>query len=142
MLALGAIFSFVAMPLLFTLPSWGWSAVPAALYILFGAILFGYTQARVTNLALGRTTLEGGVRVSSTLSARRLTILYIQNLLAISATLGLAIPWAAVRTTRYRMACLGLDCDGNLDAFVGQAAGCVGATGEAMGEMFDVDLSL
>ena len=40
------------------------------------------------------------------------------------------------------MECLGLDCDGRLDAFVGQAARSVGATGEAMGEMFDVDLSL
>jgi len=86
--------------------------------------------------------LQGGVRVSSTISARRLAILYIQNLFAISATLGLAIPWAAVRTTRYRMECLGLDRDGRLDAFVGQAARSVGATGEAMGEMFDVDLSL
>jgi hypothetical protein len=40
------------------------------------------------------------------------------------------------------MECLALDCEGPLDAFVGQAGRGVGATGEAMGDMFDVDLSL
>jgi uncharacterized membrane protein YjgN (DUF898 family) len=141
MLALGAVYSFAAIPLMMMLPEWGWSGL-WVIYAVFGAILFGFTQARVTNLVLARTSLQGGVRLESTISWRRLATLYIQNVLAISVTLGLAIPWAVVRTARYRMECLGLDCEGPLDAFVGQAGRGVGATGEAMGDMFDVDLSL
>ena len=141
MIGLGAVFSFGVMPLLFMLPEWGWSGYPAV-YLLFAAILFAFTQARVTNLALGKTTLEGDVRLTSTISARRLAILYIQNLFLISATLGLAIPWAVVRTARYRFECLALDCDGGLDSYLEQSSRAVGAAGEAMGEMFDVDLSL
>jgi uncharacterized membrane protein YjgN (DUF898 family) len=141
MVVLGATLSFVAMPLFFWLPEWGWSAYPA-IYMLEAAVLFAFTQARVTNLALGETALRGDVRLSSTLSARRLAILYIQNLFAIAATLGLAIPWAVVRTARYRCECLALDCEGGLNTYMAQARRSVGATGDSFGDMFDVDLSL
>ena len=108
MVGLGAAFSFAVMLVVMMLPDWGWSGIPA-LYLVSGAIVLGFTQARVMNLTLSATSLGGGgVRLRSTMSSLRLAMIYVQNLLAITMTLGLAIPWAAVRIARYRMECLAL----------------------------------
>ena len=139
-LVLGMAFSLF-LPVFFLVPDIGWSGIPA-LYLVLGAVLMGYTQARVANLVFGASTLSPGMEFASTLSARALARLYAVNLLAIACTLGLAIPWASVRVARYRMECLGFSREGELAPVAGMAARPVGATGEAMGEMFDVDLSL
>jgi uncharacterized membrane protein YjgN (DUF898 family) len=119
----------------------GFAALPL-MYVVLGAIVFGFTQARVGNLVLGETRLAGGLRLRSTLGARRLAWFYATNAAAIIATLGLAIPWAAMRTARYRAECLALECPGGLESFAAGVAMRVGAAGEEIGEMFDVDLSL
>jgi uncharacterized membrane protein YjgN (DUF898 family) len=124
---LGPILAMVAMP---------------AMYLAFGAILFGYTQARVGNLVFNATWLEGRAHLVSKLSARRLAWIYATNLFAIVPSIGLMIPWAATRTARYRADCLALECEGGLDSFVGDISKDVSATGEEIGTMFDVDLSL
>ena len=111
-------------------------------YVVILATAMGYTQARTANLLMNATRL-GGLGLRSKLSAKKLMSLYIGNVLAISATLGLAVPWAVVRTLRYRAACLGMEGDGALDAFAApRGARAVSATGEELGEMFALDLSL
>jgi uncharacterized membrane protein YjgN (DUF898 family) len=129
------------LPVIFMIPDIGWSGIPA-LYLVLGAILMGYTQARIANLVFGNAKLAPGMAFSSKLSARTLAKLYAVNLLAIACTLGLAIPWASVRIARYRMECLAFSRGAELAEILGQPPRTVGATGEAMGEMFDVDLSL
>jgi uncharacterized membrane protein YjgN (DUF898 family) len=119
----------------------GFAALPV-LYVLLGAVIFAYTRSRAGNLVLGRSRLEGRVRFVSTLKARRLAWIYTTNAVAITLSLGLAIPWAAMRTARYRAECLAIDCPGGLESFAGHLAGQVTATGEEMGEMFSVDISL
>jgi uncharacterized membrane protein YjgN (DUF898 family) len=47
-----------------------------------------------------------------------------------------------VRVARYRAECLSLRGEGSLDGFIADATRQVAATGEEMGEMFDLDLSL
>ncbi|MGZ5583980.1 MAG: YjgN family protein [Usitatibacter sp.] len=131
----------VAMVPLVAAPMLAVVALPA-MYLAMGAILFGYTQSRVGNLVFNATWLEERAHTVSTLSARRLAWIYAGNLFAIVLTIGLAIPWAATRTARYRADCLGLICEGGLDAFVGEVAQDVSATGEEIGTMFDLDLSL
>ena len=113
-----------------------------ATYLISLATAMGYTQARIGNLVMNATRLAGlGLR--STLSARRLMRLYLGNVLAIVATLGLAVPWAVVRTLRYRAACLSMQGEGSLDAFAApRGVQAVSATGEELGEMFALDLSL
>lgn len=133
-------FSLAAAPLL-ALGTWALGVLPV-LYVLLGAILFGYTQSRVGNLVFNRSELAGRVRFASTLSARRLASIYAVNAAAIVFSLGLAIPWAAMRTARYRAECLALECEGGLEGFAADVATGVGAAGEEMGEMFDMDLSL
>jgi uncharacterized membrane protein YjgN (DUF898 family) len=111
-------------------------------YVVVLATGLGYSQARTSNLLMNATRL-GGLGLRSKLSAKRLMSLYIGNVLAIAATLGLAVPWAVVRTLRYRAACLGMEGDGSLDAFAApRGAQAVSATGEELGEMFALDLSL
>jgi uncharacterized membrane protein YjgN (DUF898 family) len=111
-------------------------------YLATGAIMLAYTRSRIGNLVFNTTSLAGRWQFRSTLEIRRLAVIYATNLLAIAFTLGLMIPWAAVRTARYRADCLALEGDESLDAFVGDMSRQVGAAGEEMGEMFDVDLSL
>jgi uncharacterized membrane protein YjgN (DUF898 family) len=111
-------------------------------YFAGGAILLAYTKSRIGNLVFNTSSLGGGWQFHSTLEMRRLATIYATNLLAIAFTAGLLIPWAAVRTARYRAECLALEGNDSLDAFLGDMSRQVGATGEEMGEMFDVDLSL
>jgi uncharacterized membrane protein YjgN (DUF898 family) len=116
--------------------------VMPVLYLTLGAIVFAYTQSRVGNLVFNASWLEGRAHFVSTVSARRLAWIYASNLIAIMLSVGMAIPWAATRTARYRAECLALECEGGLDAFVGEVARDVAATGEEIGTMFDLDLSL
>ena len=111
-------------------------------YFFVAAALLAYTRARIANRLLNATTLAGAGRFVSTLSARQLAKLYATNLVAITLTLGLAIPWAAIRTARYRAECLSIRATHDFESFVANVGRNVAATGEEMGEMFDVDLSL
>src|SRR5258706_3560168 len=104
-------------------------------------LLFAYLRARITNLTFNAVTI-GPVQFESTLRARDLASLYVVNIVAIIATLGLATPWAVVRTLRYRAGKTLLLVAGGLDAFVAGEARQVAATGEAVGEMFDFDIGL
>ena len=119
---------------------WGMVVVPLG-YILVGAILIAYTRSRVSNTVFNATTLAGSHRLVSTLAARRLAKIYATNLLAITFSLGLAVPWAVIRTARYRAECLAVGGP-DFDAFLGSVVRDVAATGEELGEFFDVDLSL
>ena len=111
-------------------------------YVTAFAVVFAFTRSRVSNLVFNTTRLAGRVSFKSRLKARRLSRIYIGNAVAIIFTLGLAIPWAAIRTARYRAECLHLECEGGIESSAADVAANVSATGEEMGDMFDVDLSL
>jgi uncharacterized membrane protein YjgN (DUF898 family) len=117
-------------------------ATTFVLYVVGVALLMAFTRSRVGNLVFNESTLAGGGRFVSTLGARKLALLYGTNMLAILATVGLAIPWAAMRTARYRAECLVFLPDGDIESFVGGLTSQVGAAGEEVGEMFSIDLSL
>lgn len=118
--------------------------VPAILlfYLYFGALLLGYINSRVTNLTFNSATLANNVSFISTLLAGRLARIYLLNLVAIVFTFGLMIPWASIRVARYRAESLALKSAADLDSFVSEIGKNVDATGEEMGEFFDVDLAL
>jgi uncharacterized membrane protein YjgN (DUF898 family) len=63
----------------------------------------------------------------------------------VAASLGLLMPWATVRITRYRFDRLEVMSDGSLDKIVaGEGDALVSATGEEIGDLFDfpVDFAL
>ena len=111
-------------------------------YLAFFALAFAYTRSRIANLVYNETSLGTEVRLRSRLKARTLAGVYLTNLLAIVASVGLAIPWAVVRTARVRAEALQLEAAGGLEHFVAAEAAQVGATGEEVGALFDFDVAL
>lgn len=113
-----------------------------ALYFGIFPLMIGYSQSRTANLVFNTTRLDESISFSSTLKARKLAVLYLTNLLAILFSMGLAIPWAVIRSARYRLECLTLKTSVPMEQFVAGIAANVSATGEELGEFFNIDLSL
>jgi uncharacterized membrane protein YjgN (DUF898 family) len=111
-------------------------------YFLGGAMALALVNSSTANYLFRSTRMQGVGGFRSKLTVGRLAGIYLVNLVAIALTVGLAVPWAAVRTARYRAQCLSLETDGGLEAVAANAAADVTATGDEMGEMFGVDLSL
>lgn len=104
-------------------------------------LIFAYSRARYTNATWNNITI-GPVRFECALRARDLFWLYLVNIIAIIVTLGLATAWAVVRTLHYRAGKFTLLAEGGLDSFVAAESAQVSAAGEAVGEMFDIDIGL
>jgi len=109
-------------------------------YALYVAA-FAYVQARIANLVWNHTELPP-VQFRSTLRARDLLGLYVTNALAILASAGLLIPWATVRTLKYRLTHFAVAADGDLRNFQGSGATRVHAAGAEVGDFFDFDFSI
>ena len=75
--------------------------------------------------------------MSLRLRVPKLAWIYIVNVIAVLFTLGLATPWAVIRTFRYRMKHL-IVAAPTTAVFAAAPASEVSATGEEMAEMFDV----
>lgn len=114
---------------------------PVVVLYLAYLVSYAYLRARIGNLTLNNT-IVGPLRCRSTLRARDLLWLYASNVIAVIATLGLAVPWVTIRMARYRAAKLALAGNAALASFA--AAPGVGgtATGSEVSDLFDVDVSL
>jgi uncharacterized membrane protein YjgN (DUF898 family) len=97
--------------------------------------------ARLTNYCWNRTSIEG-LCFNSSLSVGRLLWLRFTNLLGIIFSLGLLIPWARVRRTRYLVGSLTLHSDRSLDTFAAVDQSAESAIGEAATGFFDIDIGL
>jgi uncharacterized membrane protein YjgN (DUF898 family) len=115
--------------------------VPMFAYLLVIAIVFAYTRSRVTNKTISASRL-GEARFVSEISFIKLGWMYFLNVFAIVLTCGLLVPWAVMRVARYRAECMRIESDGDLESFLADVSRPVGATGDQLGEFFDVDLSL
>ena len=118
------------------------SVIPIIIIILmFPAYLwmFAYIQAKRTNLMYNNLDISGN-KVQSELKVGYLLYLYITNTLAMMVTFGLLMPWAKVRTARYRASVTSLNVTGDLGQFTSAQEQQQSAIGEEMGEMFDMDL--
>ena len=104
-------------------------------------IAYAYIQARTTNLLWNGTRCQG-LRFSSTLSAKTLAKLYLGNLLAAACSAGLLIPWAVIRTLRYRYENLAVIFEGEAVHEASPALARVGATGQELSDLFNVDLGI
>ena len=109
-------------------------------YVLYIG-LYAYVQANILNATWNNASL-GPVTFQSTMKAWPLYRLYLTNILAIVATVGLATPWAVVRLMRYRAGHTAVIAVGDLGMFAAASGANVGAGGEEVGEMLDIDFSL
>ena len=109
--------------------------------VLVSLFFYAYIGSRINNLIWNNIEIASN-RFSSSLRARDLLWLYFSNLLAIVFSFGLLIPWAKIRMARYRMGKLTMLATTSLTGFVKQEQENVGAAGEEIGELFDIDIGL
>jgi uncharacterized membrane protein YjgN (DUF898 family) len=121
--------------------SWLGFAVPIVLMYAAYAVVYAFIQARTTNL-LWNGAHGPGIRFSSTLRAAKLARLYVGNVIAVAVTAGLLIPWAVVRTLRYRLENLSMHVSDEAPHEANPALERVGATGQELGDIFNLDLGL
>jgi uncharacterized membrane protein YjgN (DUF898 family) len=120
---------------------WAMYLLPALpIYVAYAAV-YAYSQARTMNL-MWNNAYGPGLRFSSSLSAFRLVRIYLGNVVAAACSAGLLIPWAVVRTLRYRLEQFAVIVDGNPVHEASPALARVGATGQELGDFFNVDLGL
>lgn len=104
-------------------------------------LAFAYVRAKSTNLVWRHTTL-GPLKFESTLRFRDLFGLYLTNALGIIVSCGFLIPWAVIRTMKYRVEHMHVRAEGELTRFIGSRRQSVAAVGGETVDLFDWDLSL
>ncbi len=150
LLAVGVVFGAIAFVVIQVASSMGvdlgidpsevgiWTLLMGAgfgLYIgLIFAILFYVAGAR--NIAFNATTLQGGHRLESNVGRLRYIWILISNLFVTMLTLGLMLPWAAIRTWNYLTGATAFHSAGDMDRVVDTATpdGNVAAA-----EFFDIE---
>jgi uncharacterized membrane protein YjgN (DUF898 family) len=93
------------------------------------------------NLVWNHTSLEQH-RFQSDMNWGRMVFITVTNYLAVICTLGLFLPFARVRTLRYRLESIALQPEGALDDVLAAPQDDIGATGEGAADFFDFDLSM
>lgn len=116
--------------------------------ITYAAVIFGiyvfppaFIRARQGNYLADHSSTDR-FRASSNMKVEEVLQIYATNLVAIVFTLGLAIPWAQIRTARYRLEHTSLVVSGDLDSIAAGDRVGVSATGEELGDVFDLDIGL
>ena len=122
-------------------------AIFKALIILYGAlllvgVLIGPTfHALMTNLIWNNTRL-GEHRIECKMSPLVLVWIGLSNLVLVVLTLGMFIPWAMVRLTKYQLESMRLLPVSDLQEFVAAEPETIGAVGEEAAAVFDFDIAL
>ena len=118
-------------------------------YLLLPVLLWGFLlffvpvyRAKVRNLTYNNLHLEGGHRFASTLYPWRMAWITLSNLLCIVATLGLMVPWARVRMTRYVAENTAVIPAGDLSDFVSTLEVKQQAFGSEMADVMGWDIGL
>ncbi len=99
-------------------------------------------QALVRNELYNTTTLEGGHRFVSNVTAPQLLWLAVSNMVVVVCTLFLMLPWAQVRMAKYLAAHTGFIAAGSLDQFVDQQRESTSAIGDAYTDFEGIDVGL
>ena len=96
--------------------------------------------AFIRNAIYAGTSLEGGHRFESTVSAWRLVWIVLSNAAAVVVSVGMLLPWTHIRLARYLCACTHVKPAGALDEFVGEAGRRQSAIGDAFLDIEGVDV--
>ena len=104
-------------------------------------IVYGYLYTTITNLVINHTRLKQ-CKFGSHLETTKICWLYFSNTFAIIFTFGLLIPWAMIRTARYRISCISVISYSDLDLFIADEAEKASAIGEELGDILDIDIGL
>ena len=103
-------------------------------------LVYAYYRTHMTNLVYSSIQL-GEISFESTLRFAPMFFLYLTNTLGIVLTFGLAIPWAKIRTVRYRAANMVMIAQ-DLEGFLAGSDDDIDARADAMTDIFDLDIGL
>lgn len=112
-------------------------------FFIYAGILFAaaHVRAQTTNLVCKGTRLDNKISFEANLKSPDFFKLYLVNLIACLFTLGLMIPWAMVRTAKYRLGHMHMIAPtGSLDSFVAEMPENSGALADAAVDFWDIDL--
>ena len=113
-----------------------------AVMCLLGLVaLNGYISTIAANLVLNHTQLAGG-RLMSTTNPWNMAWIMLTNALAVVFSIGLLIPWARIRVTRYRLYNLSLLAEDNVHHFVAQAKSRTKVLDEGASKPYDATLAM
>jgi uncharacterized membrane protein YjgN (DUF898 family) len=111
-----------------------------ALYVWI-FLCFPLFLTMIQNLIWSNTRLAGH-QFRSEMKWTRMTFIMVTNIIGIMLTLGLFIPFAQIRSMKYRIESMSLLPNDSLDSFIADTKQKVSATGEGMADLLDFDLSL
>jgi len=120
----------------------GLVAMVYAGFIIISILVFSYSFSRQRAYILANTLLDDKIKLASTLKAMPLAWISISNFLAIIFSLGLAIPWATVRLTRFVLQHTEIDTSVGLNDYITKQEEEQSSLGEQLGDAFDVDVGL
>jgi uncharacterized membrane protein YjgN (DUF898 family) len=103
--------------------------------------VYVYIRTRITNIFWSHTFI-GDSLMECDLQFTRMVWLYLSNVVAIILSLGLLIPWATIRTTRYKLGRLTLHAVEDIESHTAGERQTIGAAGEEISEFFDFDIGL
>ncbi|MCH7573835.1 MAG: DUF898 domain-containing protein [Candidatus Marinimicrobia bacterium] len=112
-----------------------------AVYFAVYSVAFVYRNTAMANLVFSNIANDR-FKLKSDLAVGAMIKLYLINGVVIVASLGLMIPWAAIRMARYRIEHLTLLHHGDLDDFIAGEQEQTSAAGEEIAEIFDFDIGL
>jgi uncharacterized membrane protein YjgN (DUF898 family) len=137
-LGFGVVWGLVAYGITRGLPSMGsemagnLEVLPLLIAILalpFVWVVTTYFRAEIRNIVLRGLALEGGHRFRTSISPLRYTWIQLSNLVVTLITIGLAHPWAAVRSWRYTTTNIQVVPGSDVQAFADSQASAGGAFG-------------
>lgn len=100
-----------------------------------------YVQVAQRNYVWDNVEL-GGNQFESTLSVWQMIWMYASNAVAITASLGLLIPWAKIRLARYRASQMAVDLRSDWNEFVADSTPDNSAIGDEIVGAFDVEVDV
>jgi uncharacterized membrane protein YjgN (DUF898 family) len=115
------------------------SFLPLLLLIIVIVGPGAYLKASLGKLVYNSTHLEN-FSFKCDWRVRNLIWIYASNFLLIVLSFGLLIPWSKIRSTQYLVSHMAIKGDTNFDQFVAGKIDQLAATGQEIGEFFDVDL--
>jgi uncharacterized membrane protein YjgN (DUF898 family) len=109
--------------------------------IILALISYTYLTVRLQNYLFNNTKV-GEHQLFLDLSLWRVLWIRLTNMVVIALTVGLMIPWARIRMTRYQVERMSLIPAGDLETLVSEQQGHIAAYGDEFGEGMDLDLGL
>lgn len=119
---------------------WMIIVVLAGLFALFPfSVFYG---AFLRNAIYAGMTLENGHRFRSAISPARYVWITVSNAVAIASSLGMLLPWARIRMTRYLCSRTWLIPAGSLDDVIDEASSRETAVGDAWMDLDGIDVGI